>query len=218
MAMRCPACGETSSREDRFCGSCGGALPPSCTQCGSIVSPDDEFCGSCGALLKATDESSAIAETHERELFPLYGVTLGKTTVQELARLGERTRSVDKATGLPYQSYSIHRTDFWYSKAGVASDLYIAKGVSSIPEPWSAIGFDWDLSYDEWVSLLRQLGYSITVEEPPRVAAYDGHDSFSARVVAEKPARPLITLDFNYNKGANTASKGTVYSISAKAR
>jgi hypothetical protein len=215
--MRCSACGEQNSEKDRFCGSCGSALALSCAHCGAAIPVDDQFCGECGTLRDSGGRTAVIAEISKTDLFPLYGVTLGKTTVEQLAQLGERTTSIDKTTGLAYQSYVIREVDFWYNKAGVASDMYIAKGISSIPEQWRALGFDWDIPYNQWLALLRRLGYSITVEQSPRVVTYDGHDSFSARIVATKRAKPLIKLDFNYNNGSKTDSKGTLYSISVKA-
>jgi hypothetical protein len=151
------------------------------------------------------------------DLFPLHGVTLGETTVEELARLGTRTTSIDKNTGAPYRYYVICGTNFWYDDSGIAGQIYIPRGVYSIPDPWKSLGFDWDVSYEQWLQLLRRLGYSITLEEPPRIVKYEGHDCFSAKILATKPARPLIRLDFNYNEGSQADSKGTLYSISVKA-
>src|SRR5262249_27503548 len=41
-------------------------------------------------------------------LFPLFGVTLGTTTVKELGRLGKRTSTIDDSTGEPYECYEIN--------------------------------------------------------------------------------------------------------------
>jgi hypothetical protein len=64
MAMRCPKCQTKVEPADRFCLSCGAALPRpeaarpvpvdrpasalTCPQCGSPLREKDAFCGSCG--------------------------------------------------------------------------------------------------------------------------------------------------------------------------
>jgi hypothetical protein len=159
------------------------------------------------------DDSSAA----ERDLFPLYGVTLGKTTVEELAQLGERSRSIDKGTGAPYAYYVIQETNFWYNESGVADSVYIARGVYPIPERWKALGFDWAISYRQWLELVRRLGYAITAQEPPRIVKYEGHDSFSATIVAAKEGWHAVTLNFDYNEGTGADSRRTLYSINVKA-
>jgi hypothetical protein len=47
-------------------------------------------------------------------LFPLHGVTLGKTTLAELRELGKRTTSISENTHEPYKCYEINDLDFWY--------------------------------------------------------------------------------------------------------
>lgn len=52
----CPACGRPTLADDKFCASCGAALPAPdvsqvCPQCGRPREPADRFCGGCGAAL-----------------------------------------------------------------------------------------------------------------------------------------------------------------------
>ena len=186
-------------------------------KCNAELYPGDIFCGKCGRPASTPQ----LMESRQRnsDLFPLYGVTLGETTVNQLARLGERTSTINERTGSPYECYVINKTDFWYDADGVANHVYIARGVYSIPEQWRTIGFEWSISYSQWISLLQRLGYSVRIEEPPGVVKYDGHDSFSAKISAIKQARiPMeITLCFNYGQGITTDSQGTLYNISVRA-
>jgi len=61
--MRCPKCRTQVEPGDRFCLSCGGALPwpeperpapsaerpnPYCAECGAALREEDAFCGACG--------------------------------------------------------------------------------------------------------------------------------------------------------------------------
>ena len=184
--------------------------------CNAELYPGDLFCGRCGR--PASTPLQTTASQSNRELFPLYGVTLGETTVNQLAQLGKRTGTLNGKTGKPYDCYVIRGTDFWYDADGIADHMYIARGVYAIPEPWSALGFDWNISYNQWIGLLQRLGCSVRIDEPPRIVKYDGHDSFSAKVSAVKQARiPIqIELDFKYNRATSADSPGTLYSISIR--
>ncbi|MGQ9491435.1 MAG: zinc ribbon domain-containing protein [Anaerolineae bacterium] len=57
----CPACGRPAEADDKFCGSCGAALPEpaaeparlTCPACGHSYEAGDRFCAGCGAALPA---------------------------------------------------------------------------------------------------------------------------------------------------------------------
>lgn len=185
-------------------------------KCNAELYRGDKFCGKCGR--PASTPQPMESRESNSDLFPLYGVILGETTVNQLALLGVRTSTINERTGRPYECYVINKTDFWYDADGVANHVYIARGVYSIPEQWRTMGFDWNSSYNQWIDLLQRLGYSVRIL-PPRVVKYDGHDSFSAKVSAIKQAGiPIeITLGFNYSQGTATDSQGTLYSISVNA-
>jgi hypothetical protein len=185
--------------------------------CNAELYPSDLFCGRCGCPVSTYPPAGA--SKNAGDLFPLYGVTLGETTVDQLARLGTRSSSIDKDTGRPYKYIVINGTNFWHHGGGLADSIYIARGIHPIPEPWKASGFDWDISYNQWINLLQRLAYSVSIEEPPRVVRDGDHNSFSAKVSAVKHQRvPIqIQLNFNYSRGTSTDSPGTLYSISVKA-
>lgn len=182
-------------------------------RCNAELYPGDMFCGKCGRPV-STARPTEPSESNS-DLFPLYGVMLGETTAEQLAQLGERASTINERTGRPYECYVINKIDFWYDADNVADHMYIAKGMDPIPERWRALGFDWNISYNQWVSLLQRLGYPVRIEESPRVKKYEGHDSFSAKISAIKQARiPIaITLGFNYSQGTTTDSQGTLYNI-----
>jgi hypothetical protein len=162
------------------------------------------------------------------DLFPVYGVTLGVTTTQELARLGTRATNINSSTGKPYQYYEIKELSFWYNNAGVADSMYLTHNwpePDSLPERWRALGWDWDLSYNSWIRLLRQQGYSITIVDSPRIIIKEGRDHFIAEILAVKRTGiPLeIKLEFGKglfdvgNGGTSTDSKATLSSINVRA-
>ncbi len=145
-------------------------------------------------------------------LFPLYGAILGQTTQYELRKLGG-VKDKD------YNLYVINGINFWYDEnSNIFDHMYIVEGMDEIPKKWKKYGFDWDLSYLEWLALLKNRGFSIIIKDEPKVSKYDGHDSFSAEIIASKTVEiPIeIELDFNYSHGTSTTSKATLYSISVR--
>jgi hypothetical protein len=167
--------------------------------------------------------------TSAGDLFPLHGVTLGKTTTQELARLGKKATSINSSTGNPFRYYEINEINFWYNDAGVADSVYLTNSwmaPDSMPERWQRLGWDWDLSYNSWIRLLRQQGYSITIVDSPRIIKKEGRDHFIAEILAVKRTGiPLeVKLEFGKNildivgnGGTSTDSKATLSSINVRA-
>jgi|GEM_PF-2854458 len=151
-------------------------------------------------------------------LFPLYGVTLGKTTVEELAKLGVRAMNIDEDTGQPYQYYIVNQTNFWYDK-GLSEHIYIVK-FDSMPKSWREIGFDWRLSYVKWLALLRKIGYEVKVTRKPTVVKHERKDSFSAEIKAsysEGNIKYEVELDFNYGENRTSENdQNTLFSIRVK--
>ena len=147
-------------------------------------------------------------------LFPLHGVTLGKTTVDELKRLGTHSTMINDRTKQPYNLYEINGVDFWYDR-GVAHNMYMPN-FKKIPDKWHGMGFSWRLSYQEWLAVLKKLGYETVVTKPPKTEQYEGKPCFTAEVMAyyqSQGVRYALQLNFNYNKGASVTDSQTLYSI-----
>lgn len=144
----------------------------------------------------------------ESELFPLFGVVLGKTTVSELSELGVKSSE--------YNYYNIHGFDFWFSETDNKADRMYLICDGALPQKWRNNGFDWRLSYNEWIDLFTEQEYTISIAKLPEVVEFNGYDSFSAKIVATKmhPYPISVTLDFQYSGGISEDSKKTLYSIS----
>ena len=122
-------------------------------------------------------------------------------------------------TGEESICYEVRGVDFWYDEGSNSANLmYLVESLADIPEPWQELGFRWENSYDEWLSILEDLGYSIKVNERPHTKQWQGHDSFSARVIAEDTGMypHAIELNFNYSEGTTTSSDKTLYSLSVR--
>jgi hypothetical protein len=147
------------------------------------------------------------------DLFPLYGVTLGKTTVKELAKLGKHGSLIDDDTGQPYKYYVIGGMDFWY-EAGIAHRTCIYEH-ELMPEEWEALGFSWTNSYNTWWATLRKLGFSVRETKKPTVGRFQRHNCLEAELKAKKRTGvPLeIELRFGKSRGTSVDSPSTLYSL-----
>jgi hypothetical protein len=183
---------------------------------------ETEGAGTSNQTLEVDASKSAVAGP---SLFPLYGVVLGKTPTSQLEKIGSRTSSIDRTTGEPYFTYEVNGQDFSYDEeSGICSTMYLTRNTDKMPEQWQKLGLSWDNSYDQWLSVLRGLGYSIEITgEPPSLERSpeelsdldEGEsDNFSASIDGQidGPTPHRITLDFDFEQGTSSTA-GTLYSI-----
>jgi hypothetical protein len=139
----------------------------------------------------------------ENFLFPVEGVTLGKTTKQELAIKGKKDDE--------YGCYTINGLNFWCGGTEVAETITLSYH-SILPGKWQDNGMDWKLSYNQWMALLKRLGCTVAETEPPVIE----HGSFSAILTAFYSAggfKYKIELDFSYREGTTRNDFNTLFSI-----
>jgi len=139
------------------------------------------------------------------ELFPVFGIVLGQTDVEELKKMGEEDDGF----------YVIHGQKFWVHSGNVFKSMNLVRP-RQLPLKWRNMGFDWFRSYDQWLELLEDLGYTITIVEAPHVEMFRGHESFTAEVKAINGTATVPTelnLDFKYSDKTTTSGEGTLYSI-----
>ena len=98
------------------------------------------------------------------EFFPLFGVTLGKTTCKEAEEMGYPL--IKWPNGKQYVSIGDLSFDDSERK-GIFTTLCMNKRCDPLPLKWKSKGFSWDNSYDEWVDVFKTLGYEINVTCQP---------------------------------------------------
>lgn len=82
---------------------------------------------------------------------------------------------------------------------------------------WRKFGFDWSLSYDDWISLFKRIGFTVVQTKEPRITSWEhGPDYLDAElVVISKDNSLKFELCFSYGEdGAMRYSQSTLYSIS----
>ncbi|MDR0501998.1 MAG: penicillin-binding protein activator LpoB, partial [Treponema sp.] len=151
-------------------------------------------------------------------LFPVDGVTIGVTTVEELKRLGTRATNIDSNTKQPYHYYIINGVNVWYHSYNYAQNYYIYRS-NKIPPKWEAAGLTFDKSYNEWIALANSYGWNVRVSKEPQVGKHQNRDTFVAALVFTYTANNIlhtIELNFNYSNFTRASDKNTLYSISVR--
>lgn len=157
----------------------------------------------------------SVLTDNDNGLFPLYNVSLGETTISELKKMGQKDKK--------YRCYEINGLDFWYDENSiVANSMYLWEFRDKLPEKWVTMGFNWQLSFDEWWALFQKLGYEITVSKAPKVVLHNFNGrifkSFDAGITAIKREKRSIKLElnFSYSEKTTSADRGTLYKISVR--
>ena len=160
-----------------------------------------------------------------QQFFPVYGITLGKTTTSDLKNLGYFPETFENG---PLHFCMVKDIYFWDNDGNhVYEGIYMTYDpyTNSIPIPndWRyRHGFDGSLSYSEWQSLFTKLGFSINVTEEPTTEVFNGvhsdRNTLSAKFIATSLDGALsFELKFDYGNGEGEGysvnSKNSLYSI-----
>lgn len=159
------------------------------------------------------NDSLEVSSTAINEFFPLFGITLGKTTWKQAKELGY---IVEKWEDGPARHATVEEVAFWdHEGEGKFTSLYWVQDENDFPPLWQSKGFSWNLSFDEWLGVFKEMGYKIEVVKEPRQKKYHGRDTLSAEFEALSPDGALLfDLDFNYGEdGYLTSSPKTLYAI-----
>lgn len=151
-------------------------------------------------------EASAI----QVRLFPVSGVTISKTTMNQI-KSGRRQCA--------QSSCSIDNVSFYdANEDGLIDSIYLTK-LDSIPKEWKKQGLNWRLSYKEWIRILANSGFKILAESKPLIAIDSGRFYLSAELSALSPNQDYkVALNFSdgnlHYDGYGLNSKNSLFSIS----
>ncbi len=158
--------------------------------------------------------ASALAEeVVSADLFPVNGVTLGKTSIDELVNTeATKLEQAVEADGL----IKVDSVGFSYQDR-VLTTLEIVKN-ETMPTRWKDAGFEWSLSYQEWTGLLVKLGFSINQIQAPTLQMEADHPVMVAEFEAYRPSGfpTVFNFSFTENRGTGVASKNVLNKISAR--
>ncbi len=148
-----------------------------------------------------------------RALFPLWGITPGKTTWKDAENMGHKVEIYEKG---PNRFTNVNSVYFWdHDGIGIFNYIYWVHFNCDYPDYWKSLGFSWDNSYDEWMSLFKRFGYEIKVRKEPTLGEWRGNRTLSANFSALSRDKAFeFVLDFDYGEnGCLTTSPKTAYSI-----
>ena len=150
------------------------------------------------------------------DFFPLFGVTLGKTTWKEAKDLGAEVEIWKKG---PSRVVHINNVAFWdHEGEGVFTSMYWTYSHldnTDFPSLWKSKGFSWILSYNEWISVFSKMGFRIIVKQEPSQKKFSGRLTLNAEFEALSLDGILsFRMSFGYGEdGCLTSSPKTLYSI-----
>lgn len=211
----CPECGSDDCEDD---GS--GYMQYECNDCGHVWGDDSDDYENDPS--DEDDDESNEDELHK--FFPVHGITLGETTVDDLEY------DIPEDLDIEYENDGYVRV--WaiepngnhgaliYSMPyeDELSMLYVTHSENMFIE-WEELGFDWELSYNDWLKLFRSRGYTIHIVKYPKQEYFEerGYWYLDACFRASAPDNTLFfELHFAFGKyGTKQTSKWTLYSIGA---
>lgn len=161
--------------------------------------------------------SSNTSSVGEKGFFPLYGFTLGKSTVSNFKNKGYIVKKTDSGA----QHCSVRGVTFWdFDEDNVFED--VTMNADYIPDRWvDNLDIDGRYSYNRLLANFKKLGFTIQVKKAPVVKEYSGRKTLSADVTAiSDNGRLKFNLKFDYGndngEGYTKDSSYTLYNISVE--
>ena len=154
-------------------------------------------------------KSEPVGETYS-EFFPVYGISLGKSTVADLEAKGYK---VENWEGEGSHVASVNDLAFWdHNKDHVFEQIYMTYS-DDMPPKWQELGLYWHLSYNEWRALLEEKGFTIKVTQRAKKELHFGRLCLDTEFVATSPDGTFrMKLDFQF-RSFSKKSKSSLYSI-----
>lgn len=154
------------------------------------------------------------------KFFPIYGLTIGKSTYADASSAGFPVKL--SSNGTTYYS-SVNDLAFWdHNHDKVFERIYFTK-YDKMPAKWLEAGLSWDMSYNKAIGYFKSMGLSIEIDKAPIVKKYSGRSTLSAEVTAISADGHLkFELNFDYGndegEGYSLDSPNTLYSIRIDAK
>lgn len=148
------------------------------------------------------------------KFFPVYDITLGKTTLSALRSLGYNVETDKDGDSHTY----VHDLSVWDFNEDKIIDFISIDHSDAMPQKWINLGLSWNLSYNQVLSKLKELGFKVEVKEAPMTKEYSGRNTLSAKVCASSSDEKFVLdVAFNYGnsngEGYTTSSPNTLYKM-----
>jgi hypothetical protein len=155
------------------------------------------------------DNSSSILD----KIFPIYGITLGKTTISQVQSMGY---TIDINSG--HKNSDVKDLTFWdFNNDNIFDYVSISK-YDAVPESIKNLGLNWNMTYDQILAKFRSLGFNVSITKTPSTQEYSGRKTLYAEFRALSPDNKLkVEVKFRYGNaygdGYSTNSPNTFYEM-----
>lgn len=153
------------------------------------------------------------------KFFPVFGnIILGKTTKADFQRMGQE---IDTSYSSGWVC-TMNDWAFWsHDGDGIAESIYTTC-YDGMPTEWSALGFDWSLSYNDFIQLFTNWGFSFE-KEPIKTETYQKRTCLKTEFTAtSRDGSISFKLQFSYGndhgEGYSTSSRNSLYSMTIKVK
>lgn len=151
--------------------------------------------------------------------FPVGGVILGKTTIDEIVDMGGVSEGKYAGKCVHYLGIS-----FWDFDEDRVVEGFCLYQDDPMPEEWKRLGMSCAMSYDEWMWFFKERGFAIEIFEKPRQEPDDDPERMTlyAHFTAVSSSKDVM-FDLNFcfgnqnGEGCSTSSQNSLFSIYVEA-
>lgn len=155
---------------------------------------------------------------NKNRFLPIHNVVLGETPLKKIKQMHNFQDDLGVIYWDDANHYLSSKEWFHASNSGGIINLYAIKRDRAFPVLWKNVGFDWKMSFLDWIDLLDKLNFNSVINRAPCVL--NGHYGryFSATITAKTVDYKLIfNFEFGNELGGETEeSKDTLNSIIVK--
>jgi hypothetical protein len=144
-------------------------------------------------------------------LFPLFGISLGRSTVEDIEKLKYKCTRIESGS----RYCDVEDLDFWdHDHDRIVESVYLVSS-DHLPDKWqNEFGFSFDKSYDEWMEALADDKFHVVIVVAPHVV----EDALVAAVdIYSEMDSVKIRLEFAFGnsegEGYETSSPRSLYGI-----
>jgi len=133
-------------------------------------------------------------------IFPVYGITLGKTTISQAQAMGYTIESSDSG----YKTAKAYDVTFWDFNKDNIFDYVTFYEYKQVPESIRNLGLNWNMSYNQMLAKFKELGFAVKVTEQPTTEKWENRKTLKAKFEAisqDKKFKVIVAFAYGNENG-----------------